>query len=159
MYAGHPSWTLADLTTETKASMLTLAAEKDSVAAAFEVSYRYLGLGLQEFFRRLGLHPGTTIDGYAAAALAGTALPEAAACLDALYGEGLLAEAGYRRYRMHDLIRRYASDRAAADPAPEREQALNRLLDYYQHTAALAEARLALRPRSGSRCMSPRTGT
>lgn len=59
VYAGHPSWTLADLTAETRASMLTLAAEKDSIAAAFEVSYRYLSPGSQEFFRRLGLHPGT----------------------------------------------------------------------------------------------------
>ena len=149
VYARHPSWTLADLIAETRASMLTLAAEKDSVAAAFEVSYRYLDPGQQEFFRRLGLHPGTTIDGYAAAALAGTALREAAGYLDALQGEGLLIEAGYRRYGMHDLIRRYASDRAAADPAPERERALGRLLDYYQHTAALAEARLARRARRG----------
>jgi tetratricopeptide (TPR) repeat protein len=148
VYAGHPSWTLADLTAETQASMLTLAAEKDSVAAAFEVSYRYLDPGLQKFFRRLGLHPGTTIDGYAAAALAGTAPREASGYLDTLHGEGLLTEAGYRRYGMHDLIRRYASDRAATDPAREREQALNRLLDYYQHTAALAEARLGLRARS-----------
>jgi tetratricopeptide (TPR) repeat protein len=148
VYARHPSWTLADLAAETRASMLTLAAEKNSVAAAFEVSYRYLDPGLQEFFRRLGLHPGTTIDGYAAAALTGTAMREASTYLGALHGEGLLTEAGYRRYRMHDLIRRYASERAAADPAPRREQALNRLLDYYQHTAALAEARLAFRARS-----------
>ena len=44
---------------------------------------------------------------------------------------------------MHDLIRRYAADRAAAGPAADREQALGRLLDYYQHTAARAEALLA----------------
>ncbi len=53
VFARHPSWTLADLTRETRASLLTLAAEKDSVAAAFEVSYRYLAPGLQRFFRRL----------------------------------------------------------------------------------------------------------
>ena len=147
IYARHPSWTLADLAAETRASMLTLAAEKDSVAAAFEVSYRYLDPGQREFFRRLGLHPGTTIDSYAAAALARTGLQEAARYLDALHGEGLLIEAGYRRYGMHDLIRRCARDHAAADPAPEREQALDRLLNYYQHTAALAEARLARRTR------------
>ena len=74
VYARHPSWTLADLARETRASLLTLAAEKDSVAAAFEVSYRYLTPGQQQFFRRLGLHPGTTIDAYAAAALAGIPL-------------------------------------------------------------------------------------
>ena len=85
------------------------------------MSYRYLAPGQQQFFRRLGLHPGTTIDAYAAAALAGIPLQEAAGHLDALHGEGLLTETGYRRYGMHDLIRRYAQDRAAADPAADRE--------------------------------------
>jgi tetratricopeptide (TPR) repeat protein len=149
VYARHPSWTLADLTAETEKSMLTLAAERNSIAAAFDVSYRYLAPGQQEFFRRLGLHPGTTIDAYAAAALAGISLQDAAGQLDALHGEGLLTEAGYRRYGMHDLIRRYAQDRAAADPAAVREQALERLLDYYQHTAALAEVQLARQARTG----------
>jgi len=148
VYARHPSWTLADLAAETKASMLTLAAEKDSVAAAFEVSYRHLDPGHRHFFQRLGLHPGTAIDGYAAAALAGTSLREAARYLDVLHGEGLLTEAGYHRYGMHDLIRLYVRDRAAADAVPDRLQALDRLLDYYQHTAALAEARLAHRART-----------
>jgi tetratricopeptide (TPR) repeat protein len=155
VYARHPSWTLADLAAETKASMLTLAAEKDSVAAAFEVSYRYLDPGPRDFFQRLGLHPGTTIDSYAAAALADTGLREAARYLDALHGEGLLTEAGYRRYGMHDLIRRYARDHAAADPAPERERALDRLLNYYQHTAGLAEARLARRVRTSPASAPP----
>ena len=148
VYAKHPSWTLADLARETTASLLTLAAEKASVAAAFEVSYRDLAPGQQQFFRRLGLHPGTTIDGYAAAALAGIPLPEAIRQLDALHSEGLLTESGYRRYGMHDLIRRYIQDRAATDPATGRDQALQHLLDYYQHTAAAAEARLARQPRT-----------
>jgi tetratricopeptide (TPR) repeat protein len=156
VYARHPSWTLADLAAETRASLLTLAAENDSIAAAFEVSYRYLVPRQQQFLRRLGLHPGTTIDAYGAAALAGTGLPEAGRLLDALHRESLLTEIGYRRYGMHDLIRRYARDRAAGDPAADRDQALERLLDYYQHTAALAEARLARRtrtkPTSASAC-------
>jgi tetratricopeptide (TPR) repeat protein len=148
VYARHPSWTLADLTSETKARLLTLAAENDSVAAAFEVSYRYLDHGQKQFFRRLGLHPGTTIDAYTAAALAGLPLQEAAGLLDSLHGEGLLTEAGYRRYGMHDLIRRYGQDLAAADPAAGRDQALECLLDYYQHTAAIAEALLARQSRT-----------
>jgi tetratricopeptide (TPR) repeat protein len=148
VYARHPSWTLADLARETRASLLTLAAENETVGAAFEVSYRYLDPDRQRFFRRLGLHPGTTIDAYAAAALAGIPLDEAAGLLDALHGEGLLTETGYRRYGMHDLIRRYAQDRAAADPAADRDQALDRLLDYYQQTAAIADALLALPART-----------
>jgi tetratricopeptide (TPR) repeat protein len=148
VYARHPSWTLADLAAETRTSMLTLAAEKDSVAAAFEVSCRHLDAGQRNFFQCLGLHPGTTLDRYAAAALAGTGLQEAARYLDVLHGEGLLTEAGYHRYGMHDLIRRYVRDRVAADSVPDRQRALDRLLDYYQHTAAVAEARLAHRART-----------
>jgi tetratricopeptide (TPR) repeat protein len=153
--ARHPSWTLADLAAETRARLLTLAAEHDSVAAAFDVSYRHLPPARQQFFRALGLHPGTTTDAYAAAALAGIPVQEAAAHLDALHGEGLLTETGYRRYGMHDLIRRYARDHAAADPADRRDQALGRLLDYYQHAAARAEARLARQTRPGPPAAAP----
>jgi DNA-binding SARP family transcriptional activator/tetratricopeptide (TPR) repeat protein len=141
LYARHPSWTLADLITDTRASLLTLAAEQDSVAASLGVSYRYLDPARQQFFARLGLHPGTTVDRYAAAALDGVPLDEAAGHLDALHAEGLLTESSYRRYGMHDLIRRYAHDLAAASPG--RDQAVDRLLDYYQYTALAAESRLA----------------
>ncbi len=153
VYARHPSWTVSDLTDETRASMLTLAAEKDTVAAAFDVSYRYLPPGLQRFFRCLGLHLGTMIDAYAAAALAGTGLQEAIGQLDALHREGLVIETGYRRYGMHDLIRRYARGHAAADAAPEREQAVERLLDYYLYTADLAETWLARQTRTSPACL------
>ncbi len=142
VYARHPSWTLTDLAAETRTSMLTLAAETSTVSGAFNVSYRDLHPGQQQFLRLLVLHPGPVIDSYAAAALAGAGLQEATGYLDLLYGEGLLTEVSRRRYGMHDLIRRYASDRGATDPATARSQALERLLDYYQHTAALAEAHL-----------------
>ena len=148
VYARHPSWTLADLAAETRAGLLTLTAERDSVGAAFELSYQHLAPAQQQFFRRLGLHPATSTDAYAAAALAGIPLQEAAGQLEALHGEGLLTETGHRRYGMHDLIRSYAQDLAATDPPGSRQQALDRLLDYYQHTAALAEKFLARQART-----------
>ena len=141
--ARHPSWTLADLAAETRTGLLTLTAEHDSIAAAFELSYRHMAPGQQQFFRRMGLHPGTSTDAYAAAALADVSLQEAAGHLDALHGEGLLTETGHRRYGMHDLIRSYVRDLAATDPASSRQQALDRLLEYYQHTAVLADKLLA----------------
>ena len=64
-----------------------------------------------------GPAPGNHHRPYAAAALAGTSLDEAAGLLDVLHGEGLLTETGHRRYGMHDLLRRYARDHAAAGPA------------------------------------------
>ncbi len=119
VYLRHPSWTIADLTRETQASVLTLTAEAGSIAAAFGVSYRSLTPGQQEFFRILGLHPGTTIDANAAAALAGLPVPEAARLLDGLHGEGLLTEPGYRRYGMHDLIRAYSQSGARSSGGAE----------------------------------------
>jgi tetratricopeptide (TPR) repeat protein len=147
LYARHQSWTLADLAAETRASLLTLAAEHDSVTAAFGVSYQHLDPARQRMFRLLGLHPGTTTDGYAAAALAATSVREATGLLDGLHREGLLTETGHRRYGMHDLLRRYARDHAAGLPGSE--QAVERLLDYYQYTAARADARLACQTRPG----------
>ena len=148
VYARHPSWTMADLIAETRASMLTLTAETDSIAVAFDVSYRYLTAGQQEFFHRIGQHLGSTINGYAAAALADIGLRKASEHLDELHQEGLLTEVSYHRYGMHDLIGRYARQLAAQDPIAERDQALERLLDYYQHAAAIAEARLARQSRA-----------
>jgi tetratricopeptide (TPR) repeat protein len=148
VFVRHGSWTLADLAAETRAGLLTLTAENDSIAAAFEVSYRYLDPARQRFFCLLGVHPGSTTDAYAAAALGGIGLEEAAALLDGLHREGLLTETGHRRYGMHDLLRRYARDRAAGSAA-DSLRALNRLLDYYQHTAALAGARLGRQTRPG----------
>jgi tetratricopeptide (TPR) repeat protein/transcriptional regulator with XRE-family HTH domain len=147
LFARHRSWTLADLAAETRASLLTLAAEHENVAAAFEMSYRHLAPARQRFFCLLGLHPGTAIEAYAAAALAGTSLTGAAGLLDALHGEGLLTETGRRRYGMHDLLRRYARDHAAGLSGSE--QAAERLLDYYQHTAARADALIAFHTQPG----------
>jgi hypothetical protein len=47
-----------------------------------------------------------------------------------------VTETGCRRYGMHALLRLYGRDHAAA--GPDHDQALGRLLDYYQYTAATA---------------------
>ena len=65
-----------------------------------------------------------------------------------------MTETGYRRYGMHDLLRRYGRDHAAA--GPDHDQALGRLLDYYQYTAATAQDRLARQSRPARRL--PRRG-
>jgi len=143
LFTRHPSWTMSDLIGETMARQLIVAAENRTVATAFELSYQYLTTGRQRFFRHLGLHPGTDIDPYAAAALSGLPLDQAAGHLDGLQGDRLLAEPVPRRYRMHDLIRQFAHNLAATDPEDERERAVMRLLDYYQHTAEAADVQLA----------------
>jgi hypothetical protein len=79
-----------------------------------------------------------------AAALCGLPVSETIGMLDLLQGEGLLAETRFRRYGMHDLIRRYTRERAAVElSSTAGEQAVSRLLDYYQHTAARVDKLLA----------------
>jgi tetratricopeptide (TPR) repeat protein/transcriptional regulator with XRE-family HTH domain len=149
----HPAWTPAGLAADLAAArdrLELMSAENLSVAAAFDLSYADLTPGQQRLFRRLGLHPGTDIDIYAAAALDEADLGAARRGLAALYDQYLITEPGPGRYRLHDLIREHARTLAAADPAAEADAALDRLLDYYQHTGAIAEARLARQCRAGS---------
>jgi tetratricopeptide (TPR) repeat protein len=145
----HPAWTAAGRAGELAAAVDRLelmATENLSVAAAFDLSYEDLGPDLQRLFRRLGLHPGADIDGYAAAALDGTGLAAARRGLEALYDQYLLAEPARGRYRLHDLIREHARALAGRlDPDGDRDQATARLLDYYQRAATLADALLGRR--------------
>src|SRR5215471_13679942 len=149
----HPAWSAAGRAAELAAAVDRLelmATENLSVAAAFDLSYADLYPDLQRLFRRLGLHPGPEVDGYAAAALDGTGLAVARRRLEALYDQYLLTEPAPGRYRMHDLIREHARTLAdRLDPDQDREQATARLLDYYQHAAARAGALFARQTRPG----------
>jgi tetratricopeptide (TPR) repeat protein/transcriptional regulator with XRE-family HTH domain len=149
----HPAWSAAGRAADLAAAVDRLelmATENLSVAAAFDLSYADLGPHLQRLFRRLGLHPGTEVDDYAAAALDGTEVAIAGRSLEALYDQYLLTEVTQGRYRMHDLIREHArvlADRVDRDQ--DRELATTRLLDYYQHAAARAGALIARQARPG----------
>ena len=150
----HPAWSLSRRAAELAAAVDRLelmATENLSVAAAFNLSYQELTDGQQRLFRRLGLHPGADIDAYAAAALDGTDLAAGRRGLEALYDQYLLTEPAQGRYRLHDLIREHARALAGRlDPNRDRDQATARLLDYYQHTAARAEALIARQARAGT---------
>jgi tetratricopeptide (TPR) repeat protein len=147
----HPTWTAAELAADLAAArdrLELMQAEDLSVAAAFDLSYQDLAPGQQRLFRRLGLHLGSDIDAHAAASLDHTDLATARRHLEALYDQYLLAQPAHGRYRLHDLIREHARSKAAADPPAERDAALGRLLDYYQHTAAITEVLLARQSRT-----------
>jgi tetratricopeptide (TPR) repeat protein len=144
----HPAWTVSDLAAELATARDRLAAmqaENVSVAAAFDLSYQDLTTGQQRLFRRLGLHPGADIDGYAAAALDGTDLHATRRRLGELYNHNLIGEATRGRYRLHDLLREHARARAATDGPAENQAAIGRLLDYYLHTAVAASQHIAWR--------------
>ncbi len=140
----HRAWTAVGLAEDLAAArdrLELMHAETLSVAAAFDLSYQKLTPSQQRLFRRLGLHPGADIDAYAAAALDGTGLAAARRGLEELYDQYLLAEPTQGRYRLHDLIREHARALAGRiDPDRDRDQATQRLLDYYQYTANLADA-------------------
>jgi len=158
LFTKHRRWTMADLIKETKAKLLTIKTENRTVAAAFDLSYQYLPADRQRFFRLLGLHPGVDIDAYAAAALTGIPLNQASEHLDALYSDHLLDEPDYHRYRPHDLIGDYTRTLATTDSAKERDLAIGGVLNFYQHTAALADTHLAQHTRpAATRPASPPT--
>ena len=149
----HPAWTVAGRAAELASArdrLELMATENLSVAAAFNLSYEDLTEDQQRLFRRLGLHPGADIDAYAVAALDGTGLSAVRRGLEALYEHYLIAEPTHGRYRLHDLIRAHARALAyTLGPDGDGGQATARLLDYYQHTAARADALIADRPRPG----------
>ena len=109
------------------------------LTAVFDLSYQHLGAAQQRLFRHLGLLPGSDVDAYAAAALTGTDPAAATGLLEVLVDHNLLTQHVTGRYSMHDLLRLYARTLADRDPAHSRASGLERLLDYYQHTAIRAD--------------------
>ncbi|MFI2431611.1 ATP-binding protein [Streptomyces sp. NPDC018693] len=109
--------------------------------AALAMSVRQLNRAQARLFRLLGLLPGESFDAYVVAALADVRLREARALLEDLLDAHLVQQPAAERYRLHDLVHRHARRAAAEqDPAVERERALGRVLDYYVHAAAAADA-------------------
>lgn len=130
----HPTWSAPRLAQDLEAvrdRLELMYAENLSVAAAFDLSYQDLTTDQQRLFRRLGLHPGTDIDSYAAAALDGSSLAAARRRLDELFDQHLVTEHASGRYRLHDLIREYARALVQTDEPDDRDAAVVRLTDYY----------------------------
>ena len=88
----------------------------------------------RRLFRLLGALDGPDATAAAAAALLGEPLAVTRDTLEDLVDARLLEETPRNRYRMHDLIRLFARERAAEEPRAQREAALGRLLEYYLST-------------------------
>ncbi|MFF9098702.1 ATP-binding protein [Streptomyces sp. NPDC014802] len=130
----RPGWTVGILVER----MAEGASEFDT---AFAMSVRQLDRAQARLFRMLGLLPGESFDAYVAAALADVPLRTARAMLEDLVDAHLVQQPAAGRYRLHDLVHQHARRAAAEqDPAAERERALGRVLDYYVHAAAAADA-------------------
>ncbi len=150
MAAARPAVPLAELArelTDQERRLDLLDAGGDAhtaVRAVFSWSCRQLHEDAARAFRLAGMQPVHGLDAYAAAALTGSSLQLATQLLDQLARACLIQQTGPGRYDMHDLLRGYACELAAArDSEAERRAALTRLFDYYLHTAAAAMDTLA----------------
>jgi tetratricopeptide (TPR) repeat protein len=143
----RPTWTtqhLAQLLRDEQRRLPALEVGEQGVASAFGLSYRRIAAEHRRMFRLLGLVPGDTVDRYAAASLAGVTVGTAEELLEDLVDAHLVQQPSPDRYRLHDLLRQYARETAVTtDPAPDRDAAIRRLLDYYVHTAAIAAGHLS----------------
>ncbi|KAA2253908.1 tetratricopeptide repeat protein [Solihabitans fulvus] len=139
----HPRVPLAEFAAELREIGLEALEDEDpsaSLPAALSWSYRSLTADQQVMFGLLALAPGADISPPAAASLIGLPLPQARTLLLALEQASLLSRDRDGRYLMHDLIRRYATGMAGRQLSAEvREDALRRVVDFYLHTAHLAD--------------------
>jgi DNA-binding SARP family transcriptional activator len=102
---------------------------QEAVRLAFDHSYAALPADTRRLFRLLGLVPGPDFGVAAAAALADLEAGDAGRLLDRLADAHLIDEHDADRYTLHDLIRGYAAEHAAAE---ERVPAVRRLFEFYR---------------------------
>ncbi|RSM64926.1 transcriptional regulator, SARP family protein [Actinoplanes sp. ATCC 53533] len=140
--AVQPALTLAALADELEQDRLTTLDTGDpavDVRSVLSWSYLRLSPDAARIFRLCALHPGPEIGLAALASLAGQPPAETRRLVTELVRVSLADEPGPGRYVLHDLLRAYAGELAAAtDTQAERA----RLRDHYLHTAAAAAMRL-----------------
>ena len=157
--AARSSWTIRALTNRLKDEHRRLDELKVgdlAVRASFEVSFASLSASAQTggvapayAFRMLGLWHGPSISAAAAAALFGAPQDLAEDALEALVDAHLLESRSADRYKFHDLLRVYSSERAVADlSGSDRDAAIGRLLRWYMRTsdAAATAVQAAITP-------------
>jgi tetratricopeptide (TPR) repeat protein len=142
---------VAELSDEQRRLRLLDAAgdPRTDVRAVFSWSHRHLPADAARLFRLLGLVSGADVSPAAAAALAGIDRARADELLAVLVRAHLVEPYAPGRFRLHDLLRLYAADRATADETGrDRHEAVRRLLAWYLHSADAADlVLLPQRPR------------
>lgn len=119
-----------------------------AVRRSLDFSYRRLAAADQVLLRRVGLLDATDFAAWTAAAVADQPAFAVEEGLDRLVGAHLLQasgpdRAGQVRYRMHDLVRVYARERAGADDCPEDQlAAVRRALHHWIALVSNAEETL-----------------
>lgn len=106
------------------------AGERDvDLQSVFASSLGAVSVGAARLFRLAGVHPGESVTLATLASIAGATPEETRSHVDELSMANLFDEGPANRFKMHDLLRQYAVQLAAADP--ESGEAERRLVDHY----------------------------
>ncbi|WP_328827915.1 NB-ARC domain-containing protein [Streptomyces ureilyticus] len=134
----------AELDDETgRLAGLALDGEESSVSAVLGPSYRLLPPDAARLYRLLGWLPFGLFDAGVAAVAAGTDPGSAKRLLGVLAKAGLVEKAHDKRYRMHDLVRLHARERAAEEePQTEQSALTQRVGTHYLVLTAFADRAL-----------------
>ncbi|MER5262109.1 BTAD domain-containing putative transcriptional regulator [Actinosynnema sp. NPDC002837] len=136
--AAHPDFPLAALADELGRADgldgLDTAELSTSLRAVFAASLRALPADAVRLFALLGIAPGSDIGLPAVAALADAPVTRVRSSLEKLETGHLVRQHVPGRYRMHDLVRLYAAERAHGE-----EAALARVIAYYVGSGLAAE--------------------
>ncbi|MEV1174311.1 BTAD domain-containing putative transcriptional regulator, partial [Nonomuraea sp. NPDC049784] len=125
----RPSWPVREFASRLEGRRLDeLVVGGLDVRGTFSESYAALPEPARRAFRLLGLADLGSIAEWSAAALLGVPALEADEALETLVARGMLDAgevdgAGQPRYRLHDLLRVYAGERAHAEDDPEEQRA------------------------------------
>ncbi len=141
---------LADRLADQRRRIDELTAGDLAVRACFQVSFDALlargkkdGADPASLFRMLGAWQGSSIGLHAAAALVGQPEVQVGDALEALVDAHLLESPAPDRYRLHDLLRAYAAERARSDEPQAVDDAMHRVLSWYLLTADMAASVVA----------------
>ncbi|WP_239123274.1 ATP-binding protein [Rhizocola hellebori] len=145
----RPGWTVAVLAER-------LSANTSRFEAVFGMSLHQLDANQRRMFRLLGVLPGADFDAPVACAVTGMTPGHVNAALEELVDAHLLQEPSPGRYRLHDLIRRYAAD-LAAEEEPDLDAALHRVLNHYLAQAVAHAQSLPLQPTNATSPGDPAT--
>ncbi|MFE2041591.1 ATP-binding protein [Streptomyces sp. NPDC059477] len=134
----------AELDDETgRMAGLTLDEEGPSVSAVLDSAYRLLPPDAARLYRLLGWLPFGVFDLGVAAVASHTDPPGARRTVRALARASLVESIGGGRYRMHDLVRLHARERALAqEPEGEQTALIRRVGTHYLALTALADRAL-----------------
>ncbi|WP_237105955.1 AfsR/SARP family transcriptional regulator [Nonomuraea sp. MG754425] len=143
----RPAWPVAELAgrlATDRRRLDLLEVDDRAVRAGFAGGYRDLhdhrhGSAAARLFRLLGLIDVADFDPPVAAALAGLPVEQAQDLIDQLVDAQLVQHPSQDRYRLHDLLRLYARERAAVEESEQaRWLAVQRVLHHYLATARAA---------------------